>query len=498
MSSTPRQVTHASLYLLPVVVGNLVPILTLPDLHAAVVRRGFRRLGARQCLCNRRGWSGDRGAADHLRPEFLRYREGRQPARLLYSVVGFSLLSFSLCAIATWALRTPITRWIIGDLAYQNVLVWCLCSTAIVGIKAHYLAYLRNTEQAAAFSGYTIAERLLAAVLTVGLVAGARAGIMGLVLGQLLASALVLAVMVVRFLRTFPPGFDRMLLADSLKLGLPLTPRILLGVVGNNFDKYLIGQVASLGGVGIYSIGQRVANIAFTYMTALQNVFGPQVYTRMFSRAPDAGASIGRYLTPFAYVSTLLAFMVAVFSEEILRVLAPGTYLGAIPIVTILVLYYAVQFFGKMPQIAYARRTAHDFGPGRALDRAQCRARGSRDLAVGNGRGGVGPPGGWPDPLDNHVHRGAAVLPNRVGRPSPIAMFGLLFGSAFLILALRAVQTPYPVLALVKLVALAAFLRLGASLGVITRENLGIVRDLVSGAPAAERVGRRSIVSNHA
>jgi O-antigen/teichoic acid export membrane protein len=312
-------------------------------------------------------------------------------------------------------------------------------------------------------------------------VAGARAGIMGLVLGQLLASALVLAVMVVRFLRTCPPGFDRMLLADSLKLGLPLTPRILLGVVGNNFDKYLIGQVASLGGVGIYSVGQRVANIAFTYMTALQNVFGPQVYTRMFSGAPDAGASIGRYLTPFAYVSTLLAFMVAVFSEEILRVLAPGTYLGAIPIVTILVLYYGIQFFGKMPQIAYARRTymisllaALSTGLNVALGAAGIWLWGTVGAAWGLLAAGL------------IVSATTFTVGQRCFRieweAGPlVAMFGLLFGSAFLILALRAVQTPYPVLALVKLVALAAFLMLGASLGVITRENLAIVRDLVSG-----------------
>ena len=420
---------------------------------------------------------------------FFQYREGRQSARLLYSVVLFSVVSFSICALATWALSGSITQWIIGDPAYQPILVWCLCSTGIVGIKAYYLAYLRNSEQAAAFAVYTLAERLLAAILTVILVAWAGAGLMGLVIGQLIASSVVLAVVAARFLRTCPPGFDGTLLADSLKLGVPLTPRILLGVIGNNFDKYLIGQVTSLGGVGIYSVAQRIAGIAFTYMTALQNVFGPQVYTRMFSGAADAGASIGRYLTPFAYVSTLIAFLVAIFSEEILRLLAPASYLPAIPIVTILVLYYAIQFFGKMPQIAYARRT-YMISLLAAL---------STGVSVALGAAGIwlwGTVGAAWGMLAAGLVMGVIsfVVGQRCFRINwengPLsATFGLLFGSALLILALRATHTAYPVLAFVKLAALAAFLGLGSALGIITRENLGILRDLATG-----RLRRRDLV----
>jgi O-antigen/teichoic acid export membrane protein len=239
--------------------------------------------------------------------------------------------------------------------------------------------------------------------------------------------------------------------------------------------------VASLGGVGIYSIGQRVANIAFTYMTALQNVFGPQVYTRMFSGAPDAGISIGRYLTPFAYVSTLLAFIVAIFSEEIIRVLAPATYLAAIPIVTILVLYYGIQFFGKMPQIAYARRT-YLISLLAALSTALNVVLGAAGIWLWGTVGAA-----WGVLAAGLIMSTVNFLVGqrcfRIGwETGPlVAMFGLLFGSAFLILALRAAHTPYPVLAVVKLLALGAFLRLGGSLGVITRENLGLVRDLVSG-----------------
>ena len=56
--------------------------------------------------------------------------------------------------------------------------------------------------------------------------------------------------------------------------------------------------LASVGGVGIYSIGQRVSHIIFTYMTAIENVFSPQVYRRMFDLQDKGGEAIENILPP--------------------------------------------------------------------------------------------------------------------------------------------------------------------------------------------------------
>ena len=40
----------------------------------------------------------------------------------------------------------------------------------------------------------------------------------------------------------------------------------------------MLGLLSSLGGVGLYDIGQKIANTSFTFMTTIQNVFAPQVY----------------------------------------------------------------------------------------------------------------------------------------------------------------------------------------------------------------------------
>ena len=59
------------------------------------------------------------------------------------------------------------------------------------------------------------------------------------------------------------------------------------------------------------------------------------------------------------------------------------------------------------------------------------------------------------------------------------AIFGLLVASAFLTVALRAMDVPYVVRLVAKLGALAAFTWLGIRLRIVTVENIVLVRDLL-------------------
>ena len=128
--------------------------------------------------------------------------------------------------------------------------------------------------------------------------------------------------------------------------------------MGTHFDKYLINLLGSLGGVGIYSLGQKIANIVFVFMTSVQNVYAPQVYKRMFElEQPESGRSIGSYLSLFAYISVAGGIFVALFSEEIIQILTPSSYHKSIDVVTILSLLYASHFFGKQPQLIFAKKT---------------------------------------------------------------------------------------------------------------------------------------------
>lgn len=479
MSDTRKQIGNAATYMIPLVIGNLIPIITLPIFTRLLTREDYGAIA----LAN--AWAvvvvgvAGLGLPNAYDRNFFEYATSEQRGHLLHSVVAFSALTFCLFALLTWIVRARVTGWLIGDDRYQELLVWSTAASAVVTIKGYYMTFLRNSEQAAEYAAYMVAERLLAAILTLILVGPAHLGAVGMVLGQMAASAAVLLVIVYRFSPRVPRGFDRALLTDSLVLGVPMVPRVFFGVVGNNLDKYLIGQVASLGGVGIYSIGQRVAAIAFTYMTALQNVFGPRVYSKMFSEGADGGRAIGRYLTPFAYASTFMAFLIAVFSEEILSLLTPPPFHAAVPVVSILVLSQAILFFGKMPQISFARKTYL----------VSVIAAVSTALTAGLGALGImlwGTVGAAWGALAAGLSSTAVafVIGQRCFRIEwevrrMVAIFGLLFLCALLAIALRDLGVPYALRLVTKVAGLAAFLWIGVRLRYLSAENFAIVREMV-------------------
>ena len=289
---------------------------------------------------------------------FFEYTSEKDRGGLLFGIVLFVLTCFGVFGSLTYLFRTQLSEWIIGSKDHGMVLFWSYCGASMMTLKLYFLTYLKNSENAKSFVKFSIVESVGLVSFSLFLIAFLKVGVIGLPLGQFLASGVVFMALTIRFISHVPFSVNLQGLKSSLKLSLPLTPRIFFGVIGNHFDKYMIGLLNTVGGVGIYNLGQKVANILFTFMTALQNVFSPQVYQRMFNMEPNEGAkSIGKYLTPFLYFSIAGGFLLALFSEELIMLLTPAEYHGAIDVVGVLALLYGTYFFGKQPQLVYAKKT---------------------------------------------------------------------------------------------------------------------------------------------
>lgn len=467
-----RQIAAGGLYLIPTVVGNLIPLVTLPIFTRILTPDDYGRWALAVAFAAFLTGLANFGLTLAYDRNFFAYPEPQQAAALLYSLLGFVLAAYTLCAVLTSVWRDEIAGWLIGAADAGPLVFWVVAATGLSSLKAYYLAYLRNHGDARRYVWFTMDETILTTVFSMVLVVGFRVGIIGLPWGQFAAAAIVFTLLSLRFWRTLTPRFSGALLLDALKLGYPLTPRIFLGVLSNNFDKYLVGTLASIGSAGVYAIGQRMSYLVFAYMTAMENVFAPEVYRRMFSGAADSGRSIGRYLTPFAYVSFAVALGVSLFSEEALFVLTPAAYHGAVPVVNVLTLYYAAQFFGKQPQLVYARKTfllsiltiislALNVG----LTVAGVRWLGLVGAAVGTlGAGLIG------IALYNAIASRYFRIEWEIGRLS-MAAGVLILGSAAVLLMAR-LETGYPVRLAVKMIALAAYAALGWRLGILTPGNI--------------------------
>ncbi|MBN2245141.1 MAG: polysaccharide biosynthesis C-terminal domain-containing protein, partial [Candidatus Aminicenantes bacterium] len=234
----------------------------------------------------------------------------------------------------------------------------------------------------------------------------------------------------------------------------------------------------SIGGVGIYSIGQNVASIVFTYMTAIQNVFSPQVYRKMFDLGEKGGEAVGRYLTPFAYISISVALMISLFGEEVMTILTPRSFHGAIDILIILTMFYGSMFFGKQPQLIFAKKTYMTS----LLTMVSILLNIGINIPFIMRWGAIG--AAWGTFLSGLISGSISFVVSqyyykieweykKIG-----AIFFILFSSAISMILLRNMSVDYTIRLIVKCVFIIAYVYLGAKIGVITTENLLLVKNI--------------------
>ena len=344
------------LYSAPVIVSTIVPVLTIPIVTRILTPAEFGLWGLSTAFGLFVTGLANLGLPIGYDRNFYEADTPEKQAALLYSVVGFVSVLILIGGVLTFLFNDQLSRWILQTRGHGSLLVISYTAAGLSSIKVYFLTYFRNHGQAKNYVRYNIDETILAAVASVGLLAVFNLGVEGYASGYLVATGSVTVVLFFGFLRRLRPSFDGGVLAETLKFSLPLAPRILLGGLGSQFDKYLLGLLGSPTAVGVYTLGQRVGQLGGNYMAALQNVYLPQVYRHMFT-GPAEGRAISAYLLPFFYFSIAISLVTALFAEEAISLLAPGAYRQAATVAILFALYIGSTFFGRLPQLQFGKRT---------------------------------------------------------------------------------------------------------------------------------------------
>jgi O-antigen/teichoic acid export membrane protein len=344
--------------LVPVIIGSLLPIITLPIFTRELNTEEYGVFALSQVYAVFLNGVANFGLLAGFERNYFEFKNTFMRTSLLYSIVVFVLLVSLLFTLVTFTLERFILTNLFHIEGYHNLLTLAYLATAVSGFKLYFLSYFKNSEDAKSYAFYSIDETILTVFFSLVLLIAFDLKVYGLILGQLISATFVFILLIVRFSAKHLFSLDLLALKACLKFSLPMTPKIFFGVLGSQLDKYLIGLLSSLGGVAIYNIAQKIANVTFTFMTAVQNVFSPQVYARMFELEKGAASkSIGVYLTPFYYISIFVGLGISLFSEEVILILLPVEYHDSINIISIFSVLYASYFFSKHPQLIYAKKT---------------------------------------------------------------------------------------------------------------------------------------------
>jgi len=477
------QIRDSFLYMLPLIFNNLIPFLTLPIFTRILTTQDYGVLSLAQVYAVFVSGIANLGMTISYERNYFQYQGNkRDSAALIFSSLAFVIINIFILGIFTYCFRERLAGWIIGSPKWGGVLFWAFINNCVMILVVFYQLSLRNAQKVFSYVGYTAAISLLNVVFSLFLVAFLKIGVIGLVYAQLVANLAVFIILTFSFISRLSLSFSWPIFLDSFKISYPLTPRIFLGAVNQQFDKYIIGLMSTLGGVGIYRIGQQIASLVFSYMTQLEHVFTPQTYQKMFGGKDRVDEEIGRYLTPFLFASIVIALIVCLFSEEIIYVLTPPAFHDAIDIVTILSMFYGFLFFGKITgiQLIYMKKTYITS----LLSFSTLALNIIINIPFIMKWGAIG--AAWGTMISGIIS--CSISFNIAQRFYRIrweykkisSIFFIFFGSAIAMILLRYFDISYWVRLAIKLTSLAGYAYLGIKLNILTRENYLLAKNIFS------------------
>lgn len=224
-----------------------------------------------------------------------------------------------------------------ADLVLFSILL--SASGVVIGM---YLSYLVTSKQSRKFRAISVVRSLLVLVLSVIWVWSlAENRYWGRIYAPILVTGVLSLYALCHIAKLSTLSFSWKYVKYSLKLGIPLIPHSLSGIVLIYFDRVIINQLVDSSATGLYQVAYRVGMLMYMVVIATSKAWIPLFFENLrkekYDKLRDLAASYSRYIY-FAAAGLIL------FSREAVVILAHEKFHGALSLVPIIVLSYVFFF----------------------------------------------------------------------------------------------------------------------------------------------------------
>jgi O-antigen/teichoic acid export membrane protein len=217
----------------------------------------------------------------------------------------------------------------IADLLFGSADDSELVMAAFVGLWAgmnyeQLTSLFRVEERSVAFVSASLANILLTIGATLLLVVALDKGAIGVIVGNFTGTLLVYAVLVGYRREQLGLQFDRSLLREMNRFGIPLVPTALFLWVTNFSDRLFLVSLADTAEVGLYSVGVRIASAMVLLLTAFRLAWPAFAYSIEDER--EAKRTYAYVLTYLVLLTTWVAAALALLSPWIVAWIAAPAF----------------------------------------------------------------------------------------------------------------------------------------------------------------------------
>ena len=259
--------------------------------------------------------------------------------RVISSAMVFMVSTYAVGVAIVWLLSPSISVRVFGASGYEHLINLFSLTLLLSALSEVPMTYVRVLERPWLFVGLSAMQLTLQVACNVWFVVVQEMGVIGVVYSSLLAR-LVFA-LVVSFFALSRTGFSisRTMLKSLATFSIPIMLGSLATFYMTSVDKYLLRHLSGLASVGVYTLGYKFA-IVLTGLVAMPflSAWEPMRY-RLLS-TPGAQQQFERVMRLYTVVLSAAWLCLAMFSEDVLKLMSKPDFWAAAEVTPWIVLAY--------------------------------------------------------------------------------------------------------------------------------------------------------------
>lgn len=201
------------------------------------------------------------------------------------------------------------------------------------------MAYIQARMDSKRFVVISALNTLLVISLNIVTVVVLGMKVRGILLGNLIGTAVFGISLNIWTLKQTGYRLSKSIINKLLVFGIPFIPGGLLLFVMNSADRLFIQKLIDSYSVGVYSLGYKVGTLAaLVVLGPFLKIWGPYMFT--VDRELDGSESFGKYFAYVTVIYCIVGFAIALFSQELIKIIAPREYWGSYRVVPYVLVAY--------------------------------------------------------------------------------------------------------------------------------------------------------------
>ncbi len=242
---------------------------------------------------------------------------------------------------------------------YWKIFMFSIPANAFISFSGNIFKW---TFQRNRYLILTLGNSILNVALTLIFILIFKMGVFGVLLAPVISSNIFsfIGLYMNRSSLIFKSEWDKKMVYDMLKYGLPFTGIMIINNFLPSIDKLFLLRYVDMETIGEYSVALKIAGLLYLVTSAFSISFGPYAFSNWHKS--ESKKLFGNILTIFFAFTISLGVLLSIFGELVIQIFTGGKYMSALKLLPILILSISVKGISEfsMLGIFWSKKTYYN------------------------------------------------------------------------------------------------------------------------------------------